>query len=272
MGPCRTRCVLNVPLPSHHRLENIRDWCISRQLWWGHRIPAYYVTLPGETGEYIGTMETGDRWVVGRDQADARKVRLSSRPRLTPAWVVRRVGSLGFPLLVPLKLWLGNRQALDPHPAVACTTQVAEARFPGQQLTLTQDPDVLDTWFSSGLFPFSTMGWPNQTADLSDFFPGQLLETGHDILFFWVARMVMMSLTLTGEVRTLLVAQPESRFASSPLAVRASPTRLVCVPSVRPGITRSRPRFSRVLTKTSRLKGMKPTPARRRAFSLAPFN
>ena len=77
MGPCRTRCVLNVPLPSHHRLENIRDWCISRQLWWGHRIPAYYVTLPGETGEYIGTMETGDRWVVGRDQADARKVRLS---------------------------------------------------------------------------------------------------------------------------------------------------------------------------------------------------
>jgi valyl-tRNA synthetase len=62
---------------------------------------------------------------------------------------------------------------------------------------LEQDEDVLDTWFSSGLFPFATMGWPNETEDLKAFFPGDLLETGHDILFFWVARMVMMSLELT---------------------------------------------------------------------------
>uniref|UniRef100_A0A7S0RBC6 valine--tRNA ligase n=1 Tax=Pyramimonas obovata TaxID=1411642 RepID=A0A7S0RBC6_9CHLO len=127
-------------------LENIRDWCISRQLWWGHRIPAYYVTLPGETEDYIGTNETISRWVVGRTYDAA--------------------------------------------------LAEAQARFPGQEVTLTQDPDVLDTWFSSGLFPFSTMGWPNQTPDLADFFPGALLETGHDILFFWVARMVMMSMTL----------------------------------------------------------------------------
>jgi valyl-tRNA synthetase len=114
--------------------------------------------------------------------------------------------------------------------------QVAEARFPGQQVTLTQDPDVLDTWFSSGLFPFSTMGWPNHNADLSDFFPGQLLETGHDILFFWVARMVMMSLTLTGEVRfsslnsnawlSVFHLNPNGRSASfnPPRAVRAPST------------------------------------------------
>mmetsp|Transcript_17760 Transcript_17760/g.29851 ORF Transcript_17760/g.29851 Transcript_17760/m.29851 type:complete len:1373 (-) Transcript_17760:276-4394(-) len=131
-------------------LENIRDWCISRQLWWGHRIPAYYITLPTETEEYIGTNETMDRWVVGRTYEDA--------------------------------------------------LEIAHARFPNEEITLTQDPDVLDTWFSSGLFPFSVMGWPNQTADLADFFPGALLETGHDILFFWVARMVMMSITLMGKV------------------------------------------------------------------------
>lgn len=63
-----------------------------------------------------------------------------------------------------------------------------------------QDPDVLDTWFSSGLFPFSVFGWPDGTADLAKFYPTQLLETGHDILFFWVARMVMMGMRLTGKV------------------------------------------------------------------------
>ena len=62
-----------------------------------------------------------------------------------------------------------------------------------------QDEDVLDTWFSSGLWPFSTMGWPNQTPDLAQFYPGALLETGHDILFFWVARMVMLGIKLTGQ-------------------------------------------------------------------------
>lgn len=61
-----------------------------------------------------------------------------------------------------------------------------------------QDEDVLDTWFSSGLFPFSVMGWPEQTKDLDMFYPGALLETGHDIIFFWVARMVMMGINLTG--------------------------------------------------------------------------
>jgi valyl-tRNA synthetase len=120
--------------------------------------------------------------------------------------------------------------------------QVAEARFPGQQLTLTQDPDVLDTWFSSGLFPFSTMGWPNQSADLSDFFPGQLLETGHDILFFWVARMVMMSLTLTGEVRFSSLSQSgPSSSLMPPRADRAPHLESVCLPSVSLGIARSRP-------------------------------
>ena len=135
-------------------LENIRDWCISRQLWWGHRIPAFYVRFAGEgdddCGMPGGSSEKMDRWVIGRDADEARVS--------------------------------------------------AEKKFPGREFTLEQDEDVLDTWFSSGLFPFSVFGWPDETPDLAEFHPTSLLETGHDILFFWVARMVMMGMKLTGKV------------------------------------------------------------------------
>ena len=81
--------------------------------------------------------------------------------------------------------------------AEALVKAAEKTGLPAESLNLCQDPDVLDTWFSSGLFPFSTMGWPdNESPDLKAFFPGSLLETGSDILFFWVARMVMMSLEL----------------------------------------------------------------------------
>ena len=83
----------------------------------------------------------------------------------------------------------------------AMTKAVEKKGLPAESMSLQQDPDVLDTWFSSGLFPFSTMGWPNkESLDFKAFFPGSLLETGHDILFFWVARMVMMSQTLTDQL------------------------------------------------------------------------
>ena len=137
-------------------MENIRDWCVSRQLWWGHRIPAYYILLEdddeseGERGVPGAPSERMDRWVVARDEAAA--------------------------------------------------AETARQRFPGRKVTLVQDEDVLDTWFSSGLFPFSVFQWPQQTPDLAKFYPTSLLETGHDILFFWVARMVMMGMALTGEV------------------------------------------------------------------------
>jgi len=129
-------------------LNNIQDWCISRQLWWGHRIPAYHAVFAGEEKEPV---DDDDHWFTGASEADARAA--------------------------------------------------AQAKFPDRQIvSLTQDPDVLDTWFSSGLFPFSTMGWPDKTKDLDAFYPGTLLETGHDILFFWVARMVMMGLELTDDL------------------------------------------------------------------------
>lgn len=76
----------------------------------------------------------------------------------------------------------------------------ASQNFPGKQFHLFQDPDVLDTWFSSGLFPLTVLGWPDNTEDLKTFYPTSVLETGHDILFFWVARMVMMGIKLGGDV------------------------------------------------------------------------
>ncbi|TIA73266.1 hypothetical protein E3P84_01662 [Wallemia ichthyophaga] len=127
-------------------LENQQDWCISRQLWWGHRCPAYFVNIHGETQE----SSDDKNWVVGRslEQANER----------------------------------------------------AEKVAGGKAYTLEQDEDVLDTWFSSGLWPFSIMGWPNKTQDLVNFYPNSLLETGWDILFFWVARMVFFGISLTGQM------------------------------------------------------------------------
>ena len=117
----------------NHWLENIQDWCISRQLWWGHQIPAWYD-------------EKGNCYVA-RDEAEAN------------------------------------------------TKAAAKGR-----IALTRDEDVLDTWFSSALVPFSSLGWPEKTEDLEIFLPSSVLVTGFDIIFFWVARMIMMTLHFAGKV------------------------------------------------------------------------
>ncbi len=114
-------------------MHNIQDWCISRQLWWGHRIPAWY--------------DDNDNVYVAHDEAEAR-----------------------------------SKHGL------------------GEDVRLRQDDDVLDTWFSSALWPFSTMGWPDKTEALRDFYPGNVLVTGFDIIFFWVARMIMMGIKFMGDV------------------------------------------------------------------------
>ncbi len=112
-------------------LENIKDWCISRQLWWGHRIPVWYCA---DCNGHTVTRE-------------------------------------------------------DPNECMHCGSKNIE-----------QDPDVLDTWFSSGLWPFSTLGWPEETPDLKYFYPTSYMETGYDILFFWVARMIMMGMEFTEDI------------------------------------------------------------------------
>jgi valyl-tRNA synthetase len=116
-------------------MHNIQDWCISRQLWWGHQIPAWY--------DELGNI------YVARSEAEAKK-------------------------------------------------QAQQQR--GADVALTRDEDVLDTWFSSALWPFSTLGWPNRTSELTTFYPTSVLVTGFDIIFFWVARMIMMGLKFAGGV------------------------------------------------------------------------
>ena len=130
----------------HQWMQNIQDWCISRQLWWGHRAPMYFIELEDLSSDNADSKY----WVAAYNEAEAQAK--------------------------------------------------AEKKFPGKKFTLKWDEDVLDTWFSSGLWPFSTLGWPNQTSDMRELFPTSVLETGWDIIFFWVARMIMFSLKLTGEV------------------------------------------------------------------------
>jgi valyl-tRNA synthetase len=137
-------------------MENIRPWCISRQLWWGHQIPVWY--RPGET--YVGvTPPEGDGW--------------------------------------------------------------------------ERDPDVLDTWFSSGLWPFATLGWPEQTAELKAFYPTDVLSTGRDIIFLWVARMIMLGLEFTGEIPFSdvyvhsIIQAPDGRRMSKSLGTGIDPLHLI---------------------------------------------
>lgn len=147
-----------------HWMTNIRDWCISRQLWWGHRIPAWYCA------------DCGHMMVV--------------------------------------------RQA--PSSCAKCSSS-----------KLRQDEDVLDTWFSSWLWPFSTLGWPEKTADLERFYPSSTMVTGYDIIFFWVARMVMAGLKFTGKVPfrdiclTPLVRDKQGRKMSKSLGNGIDPLEVI---------------------------------------------
>ena len=149
-------------------LENIQPWCISRQLWWGHQIPAWY----GPDGHVFVALDEAEA------QTQARKHYANSpSPRASSAGGEGR--GEGRQQAPP--------QATAPHP-----NPLPASAGRGDDVALTRDPDVLDTWFSSALWPFSTLGWPEQTKELARFYPTSCLVTGFDIIFFWVARMMMM--------------------------------------------------------------------------------
>ena len=157
------------------------DWCVSRQLWWGHRIPAFRVIFNGRADEDL---------VIQKSSAGHNN--LSQHPHISYSesegfWVVGKDESTATELC---RSWLGDVPGID----------VSDVSF-----TLTQDEDVLDTWFSSGLLPLSALGWPGPEFEAglgsARFYPLSLMETGSDILFFWVARMAMLCTAVTLCVR-----------------------------------------------------------------------
>ncbi|MSQ13158.1 MAG: valine--tRNA ligase [Dehalococcoidia bacterium] len=236
-------------------MENIRDWCISRQLWWGHRIPVWYCVacdgpkirltlfrsdvvpspssvilsearnpsppLPPGEGIPPSPSEKGARG-LGRGQGGDAPVRPEPSSTARPEPVEGRQSSSASSSTsspraenletATLAAFLAQGRALadvdsrihtaeiplDVTPLVGAEQPTACPTCRGT--TFFQDPDVLDTWFSSGLWPHSTLGWPEQTPDLQRFYPTSVMETGYDILFFWVARMIMLGLHNTGKV------------------------------------------------------------------------
>ena len=161
-------------------LDNIQPWCISRQLWWGHRIPAWYG--PVKVGEIVDfkSSDQGSSWkifVADTEQAAVEQAR---------AYYGREVKITDEPFRFE-----GRERA---NPGIEVT--------PGQPGTvlLSRDPDVLDTWFSSALWPFSTLGWPEQTKEVARYYPTACLVTGFDIIFFWVARMMMQGIHFMKDV------------------------------------------------------------------------
>jgi valyl-tRNA synthetase len=159
-------------------MENIRDWCVSRQLWWGHRIPVWY-----------SADDDGDRIIVTyRDPA----LGVNAAPRVGTYNELRAAG-ITHEMILEHATWTG----IEATPIVSIETP---ERSPAGGGHLLQETDVLDTWFSSGLWPFSTLGWPKDTAELRYWYPSSVMETGYDIIFLWVSRMIMMGLYCGGDI------------------------------------------------------------------------
>ncbi|MGO8931809.1 MAG: valine--tRNA ligase [Limisphaerales bacterium] len=165
-----------------HWMHNLRDWCISRQLWWGHRVPVWvHRTNPG-----------------------------AAVPEFLPAALVPSLQSVGQPGSKEISLSCKHGQTTylryeelfreDMGLTIYAATTSPDEAAKLEEFGFTQDPDVLDTWFSSWLWPFATMGWPEQTDTLKKFYPTSDLVTGPDIIFFWVARMIMAGYEFMGDL------------------------------------------------------------------------
>ncbi|MEP2030686.1 MAG: valine--tRNA ligase [Paracoccaceae bacterium] len=194
-----------------HWLENIEPWCISRQLWWGHQIPVWYGTRK-EVIDWFNEFNFRKK-KAGLDHTEFRTVTAAAK----------KLGMSKPPQIQPLKEFCGPNEEAVQKKASQYYGHGYEISFddyrgrmfreghaakladdPGKSgkrsIDLSRDPDVLDTWFSSGLWPIGTLGWPEDTEELKKYFPTSDLITGTDILFFWVARMMMMQLSVVDQI------------------------------------------------------------------------
>jgi valyl-tRNA synthetase len=166
-----------------HWLTNIQDWCISRQLWWGHRIPVWRKKSTGNQDVKPNVIHDVGLYSLDFELTDLTVVRLDDSKKFSGEEFDKNSSSI-----------TGKEFEL-----VVCSDLTEDDAFHLQSNGFERDPDVLDTWFSSWLWPFATMGWPEQTDTLKKFYPTTDLVTGPDIIFFWVARMIMAGYEFMGE-------------------------------------------------------------------------
>lgn len=184
----RIRLIPETWLNSYYSwMENIKDWCISRQIWWGHRIPAWYCPECKDSS--------------GRRHGERIFITLKE-PLVIDGTSIKR---LSYSLLKDKGMKhdeiLSSMESIEIDKDIKPIVSITDIQgCPECNALLIQDPDVLDTWFSSSLWPFSTLGWPDMTEDLKTYYPTSVLVTAFDILFFWVARMIMMGLRFMNDV------------------------------------------------------------------------
>ena len=204
----RTRIIPESHQNTYYRwLENIEPWCISRQLWWGHRIPVWYGLdlgaehfIDDEGDGALDLVELG-RLLLDGGMLHPQDVHHCAASFETVVDAFRdEIADLPVPLSHARIIEVADSRAAIEQLAESLATYATSQDPTDLVYPVWRDPDVLDTWFSSGIWPIGTLGWPEDTVELRHYYPTSVLVTGFDIIFFWVARMMMMQIALTGEV------------------------------------------------------------------------